>query len=1128
MKMIVNPYLKKKAPASKTVATSSSQNGVNEKGSQVVEKATMSVPNTYIKSASSQTKNITPHKPNDSAKSSKNPSIPRVTPVQKKNVLVNNSKPKVMSSAPMVKKQTISHPQAPKAMKPAMKKATTSRIPSSKAALKAEIARLKQMKAMKKLEKQRLKKQKEEEKRMKELGIQPSSMTKAPIDEKSQITVAKPAITSVGNKNIVQTPSKTTSINSGVRVPNVSAMEQKTHKVATNIPPIRTQQVYNSHPQYHQPIQMNASAAYSVQPQQYYAQMYQGNFHHATMPHPLQSIYAPANIQSTHQQVGNPVIPSPATSAPLPTQQLSLPRQYTTLQTPQSTINFHHKNGVPIHPLAISNSIGQQHHLQQQMTVQNRPVLASAVPKPTKPLSPSEMVLSKGTIVHPSPFAKTHELVNEKIRIWKRRDGSIDTSFGVHLTFVQKGCLVAVEDTKSKSNQEPKNDQLNTTPTKENEGTKSKVEVKPKRKRVKYGAMVVTNADAQQKRALPGTGRDQMIQKGDIILQVNSIQVSDKLFHDATKLFASGHREETLQDGRTVFICELVVAREKSVVTALNMQKWYQQQHLSMMSSLQNKPVKVPLVVNDTNDFVLSGEFTTEELKAFTSAIKDKIMSRTFKDSSFTGIMTMPEYRTVLQQRTEDDLKKKWVVHCKSVDRRLVNSALTQWRKDWVDEKKKALALYPTPPTVEDIFYTSDSLKEYQTHLTPSKRSDMRSSARPVNGCKCGSLQHNYVNDIGCFLYRDCKNLMEADKRKELEVDRRKKEKNETLKKYEGKLNSIGNAHVQRIVKQNDELKAEALEARFVDEMERIQISTFKVAVFAPSLLSVLILSTIAAIADMEGKEVYGPSLDESKAKKREVNSDERDSDSDSDDDDDIPLMALGKRSSPSKSSSNKKSKLSESQVDLAFMTKVANYISKVWGHVYKEPIDVEHAWIQHCLKKRHDKQVEGNSSFSKKQRKDDYAFEHIQYLLNDTSIDLVSKSEPTQVATALHIIEKTALLEEVDALVEADLIEMGGEGTLKLKRGWERKVPPTFLYDMQDQGWNKISDVSNKFCLHEEIRNKLDSQWKNNGYGWLHRSDSDSNILISHEKYYQQKDSFTIRFTDHLNEMEGVAQFGI
>ena len=269
MKMIVNPYLKKKAPVSKTVATSSSQNGVNEKGSQVVEKATMSVPNTYIKSASSQTKNITPHKPNDSAKSSKNPSIPRVTPVQKKNVLVNNSKPKVMSSAPMVKKQTISHPQAPKAMKPAMKKATATRIPSSKAALKAEIARLKQMKTMKKLEKQRLKKQKEEEKRMKELGIKPSSMTKAPINDKSQIIAAKPAITSVGNNNVVPTPSKATSINAGVRVPNVSAVE-KTHKVATNIPPMRTQQLYNFHPQYHQPMQMNASAAYSVYPQQYY------------------------------------------------------------------------------------------------------------------------------------------------------------------------------------------------------------------------------------------------------------------------------------------------------------------------------------------------------------------------------------------------------------------------------------------------------------------------------------------------------------------------------------------------------------------------------------------------------------------------------------------------------------------------------------------------------------------------------------------------------------------------------------------------------------------------------------------------------------------------------------------
>ena len=46
--------------------------------------------------------------------------------------------------------------------------------------------------------------------------------------------------------------------------------------------------------------------------------------------------------------------------------------------------------------------------------------------------------------------------------------------------------------------------------------------------------------------------------------------------------------------------------------------------------------------------------------------------------------------------------------------------------------------------------------------LTDARRSILREAARPIKGCKCGSLTHEFVNDTSCLLYRDVKQYRKA------------------------------------------------------------------------------------------------------------------------------------------------------------------------------------------------------------------------------------------------------------------------------------------------------------------------------------------------------------------------------
>lgn len=352
----------------------------------------------------------------------------------------------------------------------------------------------------------------------------------------------------------------------------------------------------------------------------------------------------------------------------------------------------------------------------------------------------------------------------------------------------------------------------------------------------------------------------------------------------------------------------------------------------------------------------------------------------------------------------------------------------------------------------------------------------------------------------------------------------------QSLGKYNGKLNSIGNAHVQRLMKKNEEEKAEEVEAKFVDAMERIQTLELGMAVFAPRILSVMILSAIAAVSvNVEGHCVKDGTCN--------TGCDESDND-----DDDVLLMTLGRKrqghSGGIHQSSAKKHRgeKSISMPNSYCMARILSHISKTWGHLYWQPTQSENAWIKHCYQNGFEDRNKPSDAFEKSfTNSQKFPFELLHHTMNTDKLtemnnNIVSGKIELQdelLITYLSSDVKTGVAKEMGYLRKCELIEVDNIGTVKLASAWETKVPAFILYDMMEEGWDTNEDRQNRFCLHEDFRNHLSMNWKLTNEGWA-RCDRPNKILYYHDVYTHNKQSFQDKWTDCENEMDGIAQFGI
>ena len=488
--------------------------------------------------------------------------------------------------------------------------------------------------------------------------------------------------------------------------------------------------------------------------------------------------------------------------------------------------------------------------------------------------------------------------------------------------------------------------------------------LKPKRKRISIGVMMVVDATKQNILAKENILKERLLHTGDFVLEVNGECVGGKNFEDALALFVKDgsnskntsalNQEESRNkihtNDKEKIECILTVARERKVIKILDKlselakspkvtvkrKKNPMKVHEIVESSINVKSIPkkldretaetqselISLVLNENKSQIVSGDFTLTEFTALVLGIRnslcggvnDVIEMHDLNKDLFRSLIQGPTFGKALSQRDVTALINKWFFETNQVEKEMVKRALKQWKSIWIEESRDS------------------DVKTAIKYIPESERNMIRFMPKPARGCKCGDMNHRYSNNSECFLYRNLRKFPTSESYK-LAIDKVTNKKSQ-INQPDGKFNSIGTAHVQRMRKQKEEIEADMLEAIFVNEMERIQISVLKKAVFAPRHVTILILSTIASLSE---------NIKDSDALETETPKD-------------IVNMKIMSKEEKDRSRHNivmlpehkKINNIGVPNINSFSLAQIILHISITWGHVYKDLDHIEYAWYVH------------------------------------------------------------------------------------------------------------------------------------------------------------------------------------
>lgn len=199
------------------------------------------------------------------------------------------------------------------------------------------------------------------------------------------------------------------------------------------------------------------------------------------------------------------------------------------------------------------------------------------------------------------------------------------------------------------------------------------------------------------------------------------------------------------------------------------------------------------------------------------------------------------------------------------------------------------LALRPSPMVLWTAL-ASDMQSELEAlpHDDWARLTERRLLPRPAVGCRCGSREHERVNDHSCQLYASIRPPTEPLTESSTQIG---------ASGASNFLSVVKAAYVQKFQRVQSTLKDDDAEAQFVLRMEERQLKVHQKAIVAPSR-AMMVLSAVA-----------------------EVQFEDNDSD-------DIPL-----------------SELSSNRLSRPYLSKLVEYICGRWGHVFREPSHLEHGW---------------------------------------------------------------------------------------------------------------------------------------------------------------------------------------
>eukprot|EP00980_Cylindrotheca_fusiformis_P006231 scaffold1334_cov123-Cylindrotheca_fusiformis.AAC.1 len=461
-------------------------------------------------------------------------------------------------------------------------------------------------------------------------------------------------------------------------------------------------------------------------------------------------------------------------------------------------------------------------------------------------------------------------------------------------------------------------------------GTEASKPRKQRRRRVMYSVMLVLDAEKQNKfREILGYKEGELLlQPGDIIVSIGGVDIAGMPFDRACATFAS--KAETV-DGTKICTKLMVARRPKPVVPPAAVKvsnRVPKATNIKKSQPVASAPRPV-LTVDDRS------EFQGNEL----AVLADCVIRAIHKPSRMLGqplsldntcldtMSTLCRRLATLKQHFKYDgnitlpfrsistLQSKWMERTRSVESDFRTKHQVKWARAIESEGGSV-----------GVTFASDA-----------ERSALRHMPRPVKGCRCKRDDHEYLHDPKCLLYRDICKLVPDEVLSGLW-----KTDEKVSKKKDVGLNVVEKGFKDRMMRLKKTAEMEEAEARFVAHMEDIQVKQCKKAVFAPTALASMVLSTVFEL-QREFPVSYVP---------------EDDSDEDEEEEEDVPLamMVDGKRNSPASSEQPKRKRRKRMPqpnklISFRYLLRMFQHISKVWGHVYREPSHEDYAWyVKLCL----------------------------------------------------------------------------------------------------------------------------------------------------------------------------------
>lgn len=437
-----------------------------------------------------------------------------------------------------------------------------------------------------------------------------------------------------------------------------------------------------------------------------------------------------------------------------------------------------------------------------------------------------------------------------------------------------------------------------------------------RRRRMDFAVMVVAGAEKQNARQ-PHATKEEKLEPGDIIISIGGQKIADLTFQDACSLFAKKIKKV---ESSGMLEVQVVVARKKPVPSAT-----HSIESLSKSSAFADPPLHRP--VNTSMDFTPTemaflAECVHKWLDDPCRALgRDLDGAELYRHSHIFRLSqsTANNPSSSISHRSVNTLQIKWSEMARLTDHKLVESAKAFWTKTMTDEYSK-LALENLP------------------FATEAELIAMRHLRRPVKGCRCMREDHEYVFDPNCLLYHDLRSRLSASELEEVLSLPNRAQKGKSSVAVPDDLNAVESAYTNRVLKLKHATENEEAEARFVARMEFMQVKELKKAIFAPCL-SAVVLSTI-----FELQREFPPL-----ANRGTDNHGRNEEEDDDDEEDDMPLVSLGKRKSSAKHGQSNKRRTPNNdcspKFSFQYLTRMLHYISKTWGHCYREPSHEDYTW---------------------------------------------------------------------------------------------------------------------------------------------------------------------------------------